>query len=747
VISTEPSVTLGANSTMFLSNEKLNTIDAKSTITLSKTGSLGDELITDIKSFFKTLPSHIDTLILDNLDLPEAEAAINALHKHKNINKVGLIRLQPKAAKAAAYVLPNHVTHVTLEGLNTEAAKAVAQALPGQVTALVDSLSVDAKKVFKEVDDKGYLLLEPAQKGHYIIGLPCQNSTGDIYHVLSYLLLADAEGYKLPKVRIFGEKGEKAENIDTLKQAKRSKRLADLLGFAEEVTVVQVSGHGKWSNEREHNMLSDCADEKFINQKVTTSFLAEYMRHGNKYKRAIRLIRENLLKRIDSNEPKVHEDIQRVKKIVHQRYEMLSQEYIKEEHEAFMKSLEEGRHDYQMNGIVLIHIRDSKGANGGKKNDGQNFASGIIELIQEVLKNHNFFDWTFYCGDKYVDKNTFGEFKRGRSSVPAKTFDIFHDQALEEKFKKEEIQGIRKYEWYSKIYHILLLDRLQAHPSVRGIVGNTSGLLDMASLLGHDVLSVHNFKNREREYEFNAQDYRILSQYPFMSILAVPLKNGEDERKKKVKEQFEHWLNWRELHPSFYYHYFALSKFTSKEVKQLQSLLSEDWAQIKILKPCENLDYKELVLTIQEVIKLQGVLDNIGTVEAKKLSDKLANITKQFQQLPDKAPQKCSGYFLNDTPMEFDWFDEFHKALAKKFEEPEFYCVYSPMQEVTANRQEVTANRQEVTANSKRERPSFLSGLNRNKKQKLDSDMQNNQVVEEDANETSKQSTSLAYGS
>jgi hypothetical protein len=689
---------------MFFSVKKLNTIDAKSTITLSKTGSLGDEPIIDIKSVFKTLPSHIDTLILDNLDLPEVEAVIKALHKHKNINKVGLRRLQPKAARAAAYALPNYVTHVTLEDLNTEAAKAVAQALPGQVIASVDSLSDDAKKVFKEVDDKGYLLLEPPllTEGHYVIGIPAINSSGDIYHVLSYLLLAEAQGYKLPKVLIQGCKSTVNASMDSFKQAQRSKRLADLIGFAEVVTIEEVvlQPMSDYQTEAENALKESCKGQTLINQKAVTSLLAQHARTDIF---TTDIIRENILTRIDNNEPKILADIEKVKRIVNQQYETLSREYEKVRDNS--------------KGIVLIHQRHSKEAN-----DGQNFKRGVIEVIQDELTHQGFFRWTIYCGNNPSYK------------LPENSFDVFNSEELKKEFEREEeINRIPKYEWYSKIYHILLLNKLLELPKLKGMIGNTSGLLDMASFLGHNVLSVHNFIERlggKYKNKYDSQEYRILSQYPFMSILAIITKETDDEFKQKIKEQFHFWLGGNLLHPSIYYHHYALMQFTPDEVKELQSYLPEDdWERIKELKPTENLDYKKLILTIDEVIELNNYLVEFVGEQAKELCAKLESMTRQLRQLPEQAPEECSGYFSDDGYEEFDWFDGFHKALSTMFEEP------APGLE-DFQKQALTL----VTKTTNNKRKWSFEKFNPNKHAKPDTDIQNSHM-EDDADEIVNQST------
>ena len=57
--------------------------------------------------------------------------------------------------------------------------------------------------------------------------------------------------------------------------------------------------------------------------------------------------------------------------------------------------------------------------------------------------------------------------------------------------------------------------RLLDSPNLMGMVSNTSGLADIAALVGWRVYNMHRFTQK---FLISDQEYRILLQHPFMSI-------------------------------------------------------------------------------------------------------------------------------------------------------------------------------------------------------------------------------------
>jgi len=86
----------------------------------------------------------------------------------------------------------------------------------------------------------------------------------------------------------------------------------------------------------------------------------------------------------------------------------------------------------------------------------------------------------------------------------------------------------------AKLVHLELFLRLYDRRNeiqLLGIIGNTSGTLDLLSLIGHNVFNIHNFKAKPI---FDYQDYRMFLQTSFLAV--------EREDNVKLLENIVPWL-------------------------------------------------------------------------------------------------------------------------------------------------------------------------------------------------------------
>lgn len=82
---------------------------------------------------------------------------------------------------------------------------------------------------------------------------------------------------------------------------------------------------------------------------------------------------------------------------------------------------------------------------------------------------------------------------------------------------------------YGKAYHLILLYELSQLDYIQGIIGGTSGTLDIAGFLGLRCFNIHEFANKERKRTgksqkeakktIQSQEYRILIQNTWMTIM------------------------------------------------------------------------------------------------------------------------------------------------------------------------------------------------------------------------------------
>lgn len=84
------------------------------------------------------------------------------------------------------------------------------------------------------------------------------------------------------------------------------------------------------------------------------------------------------------------------------------------------------------------------------------------------------------------------------------------------------------------LYLLLALYQKRDKLRLRGVVGNTSGTLDLAALLGHCVLDIHNFQSQSLARVLNYQTYRLLMQFPWIAVV--------DRATLQMRQQVLDWL-------------------------------------------------------------------------------------------------------------------------------------------------------------------------------------------------------------
>ena len=298
---------------------------------------------------------------------------------------------------------------------------------------------------------------------------PPVNSSGDVYHIAAYLILCRAMLKDVPQVVLF------CDTDNTEKQARRGKSFLKALGFIQ----IRVERFDKTSAQppvrlaRSSELVksfSECA----VDQKATTSLISfAQLLHGKFINDAIA---QHVLKR--SLRPKG----------------IPAYQWAIAQVGAAIKKL-----DINKQKFVILNLRYSK-----KANEEQNLSDQQLKKISETLAQYGcnlvILDVGGEQGNGFVKKHNGGKYA---SSIAINAFPT--------------VEGLNKD--YEKFPHLVILLQLSRLGTCLGIIGNTSGTLDVAAFMGLRTLCVHRFKSTsKRNIIVPHQDLRVLLQANIMSV-------------------------------------------------------------------------------------------------------------------------------------------------------------------------------------------------------------------------------------
>ncbi|KAH9258545.1 hypothetical protein BASA81_003047 [Batrachochytrium salamandrivorans] len=162
--------------------------------------------------------------------------------------------------------------------------------------------------------------------------------------------------------------------------------------------------------------------------------------------------------------------------------------------------------------FVLVAIRFSD-----KANENQNFTSELLQQIDKYLSE--------CLGIKMVLLDIGGRVGAVYARYNTKTAQIncFPEQ--------EHLQG--------KLPYLCLLQTFSKYATFKGVIGTTSGMLDLAAYMGLHTFCIHRFKPNTNTV--NDQDLRVLLQHKFMTVVG----DFDEEAQKLLKE----WIKGKSLPP------------------------------------------------------------------------------------------------------------------------------------------------------------------------------------------------------
>ena len=348
---------------------------------------------------------------------------------------------------------------------------------PSPVTAI--------KEWVRYNDKKGqYLLLEDLLPDEsYVISMAPMNSSGDCYHILAYLILARSHQKIVPDILLTYD-GQKelrpnVSTINTYTQVDRILHFVNSLGYGEyfkSPTYIET-GKCQRENNRQHKLNLYLEEETeytdYIDQKALTSLIAFYF-----YTHGTEETTRRLIEGFSVYDPHY------LNKKIYKEIKTQVRDIIKE-----IKSAS------QQQPLIIMHLRYSP-----KANENQNSDEDVIKRLKDYLEGQGHAVW-FILAD--------GRKTRSFSSIKENRTDPFPY------ITSDDVDN-------GKYFHLNLFLKLKKLENLKGIIGNTSGTLDLAAFLGHKVYNCHEFDDT-----LNYQCVRILIQSEF---LTVELLNTESLR-------------------------------------------------------------------------------------------------------------------------------------------------------------------------------------------------------------------------
>jgi hypothetical protein len=295
------------------------------------------------------------------------------------------------------------------------------------------------------------------------------NSSGDSYHILAYLILSLSHQKTVPAILLtydgVAEIRDTESKMNSYTQVQRTMHFARVLGYGNYFKTAFIdTGTCQRENNRQSKLeeyLGTTEYTHYIDQKALTTIISDHFR----------LSRDSTAQRLRDG------------------FNKYSPQYLSQY--ACTQLVKKARDEVQRiganpNPLVVMHVRYSS-----KANEKQNMEDGAIGKLSNYVKSKGYNVWFIF-----TDGRKSGSFK----SLGANRTDPFPFITTDNKDN-------------GKYFHLQLLLNLRTLPNLRGIIGNTSGTLDLAGFLGHNVYNLHNVQQA-----FDYQSCRILIQSSFLTV-------------------------------------------------------------------------------------------------------------------------------------------------------------------------------------------------------------------------------------
>lgn len=424
-----------------------------------------------------------------------------------------------------------------------------------------------ARQWFKEAADEGDIeaikelvqlnFNEENKKIHEIISMAPINSSGDIYHILSFIIRQRSDKQPIPDIVLCYDTDNQltGSKTDTKEQVERSFLFAEALDL-----------HHYFKNPFLDRILSRYfnnyelmgATKKTTPQEIIKQYLGSleactlHLQKGKSSQPNPRQIKlENFFQNEAQQGCEVHytdqramtttlcdsfrRDRQKMTLILAEGFKQrnskvlseTAQKILKEYAEYWKSKIIDSRKKDQP--LIIIHLRHSAAANSK-----QDAADNLINHVCDYLKKQGYLVWFIFADSRL--KGSFTGIKNNRISPfsePLKKDKAHYEKLMD--FESRLAAESAEFD-FGKLKHLELLIALRTLDFLKGIIGNTSGTLDVAAFIGHFVYNIHHFSEK-----LSYQDYRMLLGLSFLSIESDAGNYSEDNLLKKLPN-FEKWL-------------------------------------------------------------------------------------------------------------------------------------------------------------------------------------------------------------
>ena len=286
-----------------------------------------------------------------------------------------------------------------------------------------------------------------------VLGVPPLSTSGDIYHIFVFILLA--KKFNEPVPTIFLATDSSSTDVHLERSANFLKKIK--VDF-QEIRIESKCYQASPRLAEMRKLIYSQGYTHYMDQKTCTSFISKFVEKNKSI--AMKIIKEEIKKAMNILEEK---EIKEIKNYVEETITKVK--------------------EYIDNNYVIILLRNSNNIN---QNQNMINTGSLVDHLRKKFKVI-----VIHVHDNKKMTNT------------SNTYNIypFH---IRSEFQLE------------KFFHIgLLLELFEkaGEMKLNGIVGNTSGTLDIAAFMGHDVYNIHNFGSI-----VSYQDYRLLTQNTFMQI-------------------------------------------------------------------------------------------------------------------------------------------------------------------------------------------------------------------------------------
>ena len=340
-------------------------------------------------------------------------------------------------------------------------------------------------------DYLGFGRVNPS-KEKYVISMCPINSSGDIYHILAYVILSLDQRKDIPPIMLTYDGTNTSQRLEskmnTYSQVERSLKFCDFLGYKQHFGVLGIETEKcQRQNNRQSKLVDGLAAKgytHYVDQKALTTIIARYFRQNGRAAAADTLKRG--FKQCDST----NQDLPKVK-------------------QAALAEVEKIKRHKGTQPLVMMHMRYSSNAN-----ETQNPLVDLTSMKSFLEDNGRRKVWFVFADGR--SSGSFTEIKDHRTNV----FPYPHSK---KKYAGPNPANLDSTVDYGKFYHLQILLGLLPLSDVR-FIGNTSGTLDLAAFVGHQVYNMHALAE-----SINYQTARILIQSAFLAVECLKCKVENDQ--------------------------------------------------------------------------------------------------------------------------------------------------------------------------------------------------------------------------